>query len=406
MTSTDHVVGGRSPAVSGPTAASADTDDEVVGRWLLRRLREWWPLVVLAVAITGVAVLTAVQPDTGLPLDPASTGPDGTRALVDVLAAVGHPVDVVDPGDIADADVVLLLRDQLTDAQHEALRRRVRDGARVVVADPESELAPQDPVPVGFLDRVLTRGCDVPALRDVREVRPTGGVVYPVPDGGTGCFATAEGAWLVIEPLGRGHIVSLGGPDVLVNSTLGRADHAVLTAQLLAPSGHGSIAVVRPVLRTAGDDVSLVDLVPPGVRVMVLQLLVAFVVLVVWRARRLGPPLVETTSVTLANAEQTSAVGALLARNGARAAAVRRIAGDTRLRLARRLGLHGGSGVEEIAAAVAERTGQDGAAVAATLEPATPTDDADLLRATVDLAQLERDVAATLSPNREHTDVH
>lgn len=380
---------------------SAPGDDQVAWRWLWAVVRDRWPLLALAVAIIVVAILTTVLPDSGLPLDPDSTGPDGTRALVEVLDALDHPVDIVGPDGIGDADVVLVLDDKLSDTARDALRRRVRDGARVVIADPESELAPPDLVAVDVLDRALERGCDVPAIAAAQTVRPAD-TAFEIPDGATGCFDTADGSWLVIEPVGQGHIVSLGDAGILTNSELGDADHTTLITQLLTPADGGSITVVRPTLRPPGEDaIGLSDLIPTGVKVMLLQLLIAFGVLVLWRARRLGPPLVEYTPVRLANAEQTIAVGALLARNTTRAAAVARIARDTRRRLARRLGLHRGAETDEIAAAVAARTGQDGAAIAAVLEPAPPGDDAGLLRATADLTTVERNVADALSADIE-----
>lgn len=382
----------------GAADATARTDDLVLWRWLWLQLREWWALLVLALAIVVVAILTAVLPDTGVPLDPESTGANGTRALVEVLRALDREVEIVDPDAVGAADVVLLLDDKLGDTARARLRERVEDGARLVVADPDSPLAPEPAGGVGFLDRVLSRDCDVAALRDVATLRPRTGVAYEVPDGGVGCFDTPDGSWLVIEPVGRGHIVALGSAEIFTNSQLGDADHAVLAVQLLTPAGGGPVTVVRPTLGAPADEqVGLADLVPAGVRVAVLQLLVAFGVLVMWRARRLGPPLVDEPPVALANAEQTAAVGVLFARNGARAAAIDRIAQDTRRRLARRLGLHAGAAASQLSAAIAERTGQDGAVVAAVLEPDGPADDATLLRATAELTAVERGLHETFT---------
>ncbi|MBW3605128.1 MAG: DUF4350 domain-containing protein [Actinobacteria bacterium] len=385
-------------AEPGAADATAPADDLVLWRWLWRQLREWWALLVLALAILVVAVVTAVLPDKGVPLDPESTGANGTRALVEVLEALGREVEIADPDEVGAADIVLLLDDKLGDTARTALRRRVEDGARLVLADPGSPLAPEPAGGVGFLDRVLSRDCDVAALGDVATLRPRSGVAYEVPDGGVGCFDTPDGSWLVIEPVGRGHVAALGSAEILMNSQLGDADHAVLAVQLLTPAGGGPVTVVRPTLGAPADaQVGLADLVPAGVRVAVLQLLVAFGVLVVWRARRLGPPLVDEPPVALASAEQTVAVGVLFARNGARAATIDRIARDTRRRAARRLGLPAGATASELSAAIAERTGQDGAVVAAALEPDAPADDAALLRATAELAAVERGLHETFA---------
>lgn len=378
-------------------------------RSLWQRVRPAWPVVALVAAVVVVAVLITPEPGTGLPLDPASTGPDGTKALVDVLDEVGRAVDVIDPEQVGDtdADVVLVLRDTLTTRLRRSLRQQATQGARVVVADPGSgsELAPEVVSGVGLLPTALDRGCDLVALRDVDDVRPIGGALYDVPDGAVGCFSTADGAWLVVERLGSGHLVSLGGGGVLANSELGRADHAVLAVQLLTPDESSTVTVVRPVIRVAGD-VSLFDLVPDRVRAALLQLLVGFGVFAVWRARRLGPPLVERLPVKLASSELTSAVGALLARHGARRATAGRIADDTRRRLARRVDLPSGAPLDDVALRVAQRTGWAVGAVRDRLEPREPESDAELLRVASDLSDLDHAVRDALSSMPEISDVH
>jgi hypothetical protein len=400
--------GGSDPA--GPAGPDPHADDEVLSRWLWRRLRAAWPLLAVGAAIILTAVLTATRSDPALPLDPGSKDTDGTAALVDVLTELGRPPRVVGPDDIPDARVVLLLRDQLSDRRRRRLDAQVRDGARVVVADPSSPLAPEVVARTGVLGRILSRGCDVPALRDVGEIRPGGGALYATAGGGQTCFTDQGGAWLVITPVGRGHVVALGGPGALLNSRLGTADNAILLTQLLTPVDGGGPVVVRPVLQTVaeGEGVqadALSELVPPGIRVMVWQLLAAFGVLVMWRARRLGRPLADDAPVRLASSELTSAVGALLARNSARAAAAGYISTHTRRRVARRLRLPASAGTDDIADAVAARTGRDRDEIVAVLTPPPPADDRQLLATTAALTTLEQLVDPSRSDTVEHTDV-
>jgi hypothetical protein len=110
--------------------------------------------------------------------------------------------------------------------------------------------------------------------------------------------------------------------------------------------------------------------------------------------------------VRLASSELTTAVGALHARNATRTDAVRRIADDTRARLARRLDLARTADVADVAVAVAARTRRDPTAVAAVLAPPDPADDADLLAITGTLTELEQAVRTTLSQTPEPIDVH
>jgi hypothetical protein len=389
-----------------PASPRTDADDQVLWRWAWRQLRRHRALLVLAAAILAAAALTVSAPDDGLPLDPSATGADGTRALVDVLAALQRPADVVTPDAIGDADVVLVLRDQLTGRQRERLRRRARAGARVVVADPASELTPEPTGSTGLLDRSLTADCDLSATLAARRIQPgDGAALFAVPDGGTACFPGDGGAWLVVEPVGRGHIIALGDPSVLTNSRLDVADHAPLVVRLLTPADGRDIAIVRPVLRSAAEgDETLSDLVPTGVRTMLGQLLLAFVVVVLWRARRLGRPLPDTSRVRLPSSDLTAASGALLARNRTRAAAARRIAAGSRRRLTRHLGLSPDTTDDEIARAVAAVTGDDTARVTTLLDPAPPHDDPTLLRITAELDTLERAVERALRLDMETAD--
>jgi hypothetical protein len=400
----------RWPADStGANGTCGPVDDRVLGRWLWDRLRSSWPLLAVAVTIVVAAALTTVRPDETLPLSPDSREQDGTAALVDVLAALDRPARVVGPDAVGNDDVVLVLQDQFDDDARRRVRSRVRAGARVVVADPDSPLVPERRGTTGLLDRTLARACDVPALRDVDAIRPAGGdALYDVEDGAAACFTTDGGAWLVITPQGRGHVVALGGPGVLTNAGMRSAADAVLVTQLLTPQDTDGPAIVRPVpaTPTGGDAPGLWDVVPSGVRVMATQLLIAFGVFVMWRARRLGRPLVNDAPVRLGSSDLTTAVGALHARNATRADAVRRIADDTRARLARRLGLPRTADIADVADAVAARTRRDPAAVATVLAPPDPADDTDLLAATGALAELEQAVRTTLSPVPEPMDVH
>ena len=121
---------------------------------------------------------------------------------------------------------------------------RLQLGARVVVADPASELVPDTTARTGLLHRRLTADCDLSATLAAREVRPgSGAALFETPDDAAACFPAADGAWLVAEPLGRGHVIALGDPSPLTNARLAVADHAPLVVGLLTPGGGGEIEI-------------------------------------------------------------------------------------------------------------------------------------------------------------------
>ena len=284
-----------------------------------------WVALVLGVAL--VVAVAGRGPDEGVPLDPASPGPLGTKGLVEVLRQLGGRVVVSAdlPGDVT--ETALLLSDDLTPERRRRLLDWVARGGTLVVADPGSGVTRVRPVGstrIGLLDAEIERRCEVAALGDVGRVSAPGGVVFEVPGarGGPGdrqggppedqegspaqgtraCFPRNDGAWLLVQPVGRGTVVRLGGAGALVNQELGEADNGLLAASLLAPTDRTTVRVLRPPL-PGGGDAGLGDLIAPRVRLALWQLVVAFVLLALWRARRLGRPVTEPQPVQLPGSE-------------------------------------------------------------------------------------------------------
>lgn len=306
---------------------------------------------LLLVVVLG-AYLGAARRTTGPPLDPGSTAPDGTRAVVELVGRLGGSVGVVDGVPGPGVDVALLLEDRFDRDEATELERWVRDGGRLVVADPGSLLTPS---PGGGVFDVVTGTCALDDLAAVDRLDVGVGRSFAVPGGDTGCFTpeSAE-AFVVVSPTGAGEIVSIGGPDLFTNELLGEADNPVLVGGLLAGEGQ-QVAFLRPSLAGGGDR-GLVDLVGTPVRAALAQLLVAFGVVVLWRARRLGRPVEEPQPVRIEASELTRAVGRLLENNRHpdRAAAILR--DHARRDLSGLLGLPLDATVDAVVAALSART--------------------------------------------------
>jgi len=359
-----------------------------------RRARAWAPILGFAVAALGIAAVIGPDPSRGPALDPSSTSPDGAKALVDTLRALGADVSVRSGAPDATRTTALILDDTMLGADRTATSNWVGSGGTLVLADPYSPLSPAGVGELrspGPLTPDAERGCGVPALRDVRRVDTGVTVSLRGPSGSTACFAGAGGAWLVIVPQGRGTVVVLGGPDALTNARLGRADNAVLAAALLTPRARERVMVLGPRPPGSGTK-TLSDLVAPRVRLALLQLAVAFVVVVAWRSRRLGRPVIETQPVELAGSELVAAVGHLLqrARGRDRAAAILRQ--DLRRTLATRLGLGVDATPDQVAEAAAAWSGIDSDRVRAVLVGATPTDEAALVRLGQEVVSVRQEV--------------
>lgn len=326
-----------------------------------------------------LAIVTVAPGDDGLALDPRSAQPDGTAAVLAVAQQLGVATTVADaPEDLAArapasgsaADVVLILRDPGNEEWSAAFDRALQRGATVVVTDPSSPLAP-DPTQ-GFVAPSPSPECALDALNDVTVVTGTGFVGLEVTNGAVGCFPVdAQAAWLVAEQRGDGALVSTGGAGFLTNAALDDADNGVLAASLLAPATAGSLTVVGPqiALAVAGGEASLIDLIPDRVKLALLQLLVALVVVVAWRWRRLGAPVVEPLPVQLQGSDLVAATGELLDQAGGYRHAADMLADSLRHDLALRCGLGPGATARQVATAAEPTVGISREEVESLLEP-------------------------------------
>lgn len=350
------------------TPGSATGSAQAVGR------KRIWPWFLLAAGLLGIGMLGGAPNEEGQLYDPGSNGKHGTKALVELLGSFGADVDVVDRYPPRDADIAIAFPGEVPENREEALSNWVAAGHVLVVADPRSGLNPlggeaDQIVPSGD-DRLVQGECTIRALREAKviqlaedEFSSYGSRLYPVPAGAQSCFdggAESDGgrkyADIVSVNHGQGQIVSVASPQIFVNSLIDEADNAVVAVDLLAPSRGRRVAIMRLPAGEAGE-ADLSDLVSTGVKLAMLQLVVAFVVYSFVRGRRLGKPVLEPQPVQIPGSELVSAVGNLLQQTKSpdRAAAILRA--DARRRLAERLGLPGGASAEVLAASVAARSG-------------------------------------------------
>jgi uncharacterized protein DUF4350 len=343
---------------------------------------------LLAVAVAGAALLGVLWlggPGGGdrPPLDPRSDEPSGTSALVTLLDELGAHVDLdVDERLDADVDVALVLRDELSDDQRADLEEWVRRGGTLVVSDPASPLTPLVAglgVQSTTSDRVDAGICDFGPLEGLDTVEVYGGALtYEVRPRDESCFGTGSEAYVVATPRGDGTVVGLGGSGILLNRTLDEVDNAPVAAALLAPQEGTRVAVVDPNLPSE-DGESLYDLVPGGVKRAIVQLAIAFLLYVAWRARRLGRPVEEPQPVKVAGSELVSAVGGLLERAGSPQHAADLLRADLRRDLIAQLGLPADVGPTAFAEVVGTHTTLDEPRVQAALGPGPVHTDQDLL---------------------------
>ncbi|MDQ6909191.1 MAG: DUF4350 domain-containing protein [Actinomycetota bacterium] len=370
-----------------------------------RRLRAWAPWLLITAAVLGIAFAFAPRPSNGIPLDPSSPKPAGTKALVETLRELGADVSVdwAPPG--SRVNTALLLVDSLSPEGRDAVDAWVRAGGTLVLADPGSPLNPAAPTgraQVAFIDPDLLKDCQLPALTGVDRVIAPGAVLMKVPAISTGCFPRGSSAWLVVTPVGRGTIVSIGGPAFLTNGQLGKADNAAVISALLAPTRATRVSMLKPPPPGGGSE-GLTDLIPDRVKLALLQLVVAFVFVVLWRARRLGRPVVEHQPAELAASELVIAVGNLMQRAKGREQAAAILRSGLRLDLSQRLGLPLDMGAGDLADIVAARAGLAPERLRGALTGATPRDEHELVALAQSIESIRQEVTSASKPREPVT---
>ena len=355
------------------------------------------PALALVALAVVVALLGNPDDDDGAPLSADGTGPTGAKAMVLLLEELGADgaLDVEVPSD--DVDRAVLLQDQLDDRRRDALLDWVADGGTLVVADPRSPLTPLVADGIGMLGlgdiELPSASCDIDDLSDVHQIAPGGGALYEVGEGSGSCFGDGRQAYVESTEHGSGTVIAVGNAGAFTNDRLDDDDNAVLVSQLLAPEPEGStVAFVDQVSEEAvgaGDD-SLIDLIPDNVLLAMLQLVVAFLAYVWFRARRAGRPVAEPLPTTIAGSELVAAVGELRQQEKAPERSAALLRDDLHRTLARRLGVPPDAPIDDLVA-VAERAGADPDRLRSVLAgpPVTDGDGLTALARDIDLTRQE-----------------
>jgi hypothetical protein len=363
------------------------------------RTRRWLPFVLVAAGIVVAGMVAGGGGnDTGRTYDPTSTSSNGTKAMVDSLRALDVDVTVDEGAPTPRTTALLVLVDSMDDAERNAISAWVDAGGTLVLADRDSPLNPfraARTTILGLVQRDLPRHCDVPALQQVGHVIVPGAALLRVRPPALGCFTSGSDAWLVTQPQGRGNLVVLGGAGAFTNGSLGDADNGLLAVTLLAPAGSAHVQVL-PLPAPGGGHKTLVDLVASNVKFALLELGIAFVLYALWRARRLGRPVLEPQPVEIPGSELVAAVGRLFQRAHARDRAAEVVRDGVRRSLANRLGLAPDASTREVADAVAARTGRAPDDVHAVLAGPDPTDERALVAITQEAEMLSREVSGAV----------
>ncbi|MCB7137223.1 DUF4350 domain-containing protein [Cellulosimicrobium marinum] len=396
VVTTTHVVVG-----DGTSAAS-----RARARW--RRAR--WPLAVL-VLLLAVAGLAAISrpPTSGTPLAPDNPGPNGARALAEVLRDQGVEITYVQTvadavGAAAEGTTLLVAQsDYLLDEQADALAATPAD---LVLVSPTEGLLSAATGGAAELaydwpdgSAVRTPDCTDPAAQAAGALRSdgVGFLLAGTPDAASLCFPSpgdpTVGAYLVHDD-GTRTVRAVDTPALLRNDAVAEDGRAALALWSLGAHDRLVWLVPDPFDTTLVDDgpEQPAAMLPPWTGVVALQLLVVVLVVALWRGRRLGPLVTEDLPVVVRASETTRGRGRLYRRAGARGHAAAGLRAGAADRLASRLGLPRSADAPSLVDAVARATGRPADQVAQLLYGPPPADDAALLELARHLDQIESEV--------------
>ena len=223
-----------------------------------------------------------------------------------------------------------------------------------------------------------------------------GSEVYDAPAGATKCYLDGGKPNLVQLSVNGSAVTVLGAGLPFTNERLAEDGNAALGMNLLG--ARSSVVYLLPDPPPPGTGrKSFGDLVPFGVKLAVLQAIIAVVLVALWRARRLGPVVVEPLPVVVRSAEAVEGRARLYhARQASDRAAMALRAGALE-RLTALLGMPRSAAADpgmanEIVTGIAAHTGEAEAVIGTALYGPPPVDDAELVRLAGYLDELERQV--------------
>lgn len=325
-----------------------------------------WKLAVavLAVVVAGNVLLELVDEGTRPPGGPRSssyaTAGHGVAAYADLLARYGHHVSRLReaPAEVAldPADTLVVLEPVgLTEEDGNAIAAFLENGGRLIAGGR---------APSGWLSWILAapdwttdaaersdrRLAPISELERVSTVRAAGDGSWSAAAGGLPALADGRQTLLLVASPGEGRALLLADVSPLQNGWLDEADNATFGLALAGEPGRRVVFAesVHGFGRASG-----FAAIPDRWWWALGGLLLAALLWLVARGRRLGPPERQERELPPPRRAFVEAVGSLLARTRDAGNAGARVQSAARAQLARRLGLGADASADELRAAAA-----------------------------------------------------
>ncbi|QHK19633.1 DUF4350 domain-containing protein [Pseudarthrobacter psychrotolerans] len=351
-----------------PGSAGAVGAGSAAGSWLRRHRGR---AAIGAAAAVGLAVVVSTQlapKGDSLPLSVHNAGPDGARAVSEILARHGVAVNDVESFDDALAalsdrpDATLLLYDRSGFLDRSRLEELAASAGRLVLVTPrlgsltalDTGISQAGVVPESTA--LLAPGCGLSGPAAAGTVSGTGGFLY---DGGTVCYRPPGSAAGLLAGTDDGGLTVLGSTALLNNGGLDEHGHAALALRTLGSSE--DLVWYLPGLGDAAATEStqtLDDLAPDWVAFLGPWLVFVAVLAIVWRGRRLGPLVFEPLPVVVKAVETAEGRARLYQDSHALDRARDNLRAGTLVRLAQALRLGSQATADDVVQAAARHLGR------------------------------------------------
>ncbi len=292
--------------------------------------RGWWiALAVLVVAIVFGSLRGGEEGRTPA-RDSLDQGREGFAAWSELLRGAGGEVDELGTppsgGGLDPADTVIALDiGNPTEADIEALREFVAGGGYLIAGggtDPDAiaEITGLEPETGGSAPVSQTPLLPVAQTEGVGAVASAGGALYTDPGAGLPALGSSAGDLMLLDgpggPGGDGQVALLASSDPLTNANITLADNAQFAIGVGLAGGEERAVVFLQSLERSGDSEQGLAALPDGWLPGFALLLLAALVLIGSRLRRLGPPDRDPSPAARPRADYIEAMARVLARRG------------------------------------------------------------------------------------------
>lgn len=369
--------------------------------WLRRHRGRAAIGAVFAVALTVVISGQLAPKGDAVPLSVHNAGPDGARAVSEILGRHGVAVDDVGSFGAALAAVTerpgatLLLYDRNGFLDGSQLEQLTAAAGRLVVVTPrlntltglhsgirQTGVVPEASPP-------LEPDCGNDAAESAGTVSGESGFLY---DGGTLCYRPPGTAAGLLASTNNGALTVLGSTTLVSNGTLAEYGHAALALRTLGNSkdlvwylpGLADVGAADPVQ-------TLDDLAPDWVPFLGPWLAFVAILAMVWRGRRLGPLVFEPLPVVVKAVETAEGRARLYHDSHAVGRARDNLRAGTLLRLAKELRLGPDATADAVAEAAARHLARPVSHIKELVQE-HPRNEARLVQWSQELDKLENEV--------------